>query len=413
MLTDLQRANQLLKSISDITLAINTKGRDYRHQLQNILKIILAYLGVEQGSVMIIEGKNLVVMAASRPELLGHKQHLEDSRRVASWVAKTGKPLFIADISRDERFQRSGGELYKKESLLSVPILHDGKTVGVFNVADRTGRKDLLQEDISYLLDFSSLVVWLVVRENLHQEIKRQRNTLKKRNQELRRQEVLQAELSKMLIHDLKGPLSEVVANLDILSYSISSENKEFVEAAQLGCERAVRMAANLVNIYKLEEGKLKLLKEEVAPLTLIAEAASGIKGLARIKDIDLQLQPQGELPILLLDRVLILRVLQNLLTNSLGYSPPGTTITLGCRPAATSRRLEFWVEDQGPGIPAAKRQAIFGKYARISNQQDALVGSGLGLYFCKLAVELHRGNIGVEGQFGQGSRFFFTLPLS
>jgi signal transduction histidine kinase len=284
---------------------------------------------------------------------------------------------------------------------------------GVFNVADRTGRQDLLQDDISYLLDFSSLVVWLVVRENLHQEIKRQRNTLKKRNQELRRQELLQAELSRMLIHDLKGPLSEVVANLDILSYSIPAENREFLEAAQFGCDRAVRMASNLVNIYKLEESKLKLLKEEVEPLTMIAEAASAIKGLARIKDIHLQLQSEGELPIILLDRVLILRVLQNLLTNSLGYSPPGTTITLGCRPAAISRRLELWIQDQGPGIPATKRQAIFGKYARIATQQDTLVGSGLGLYFCKLAVELHRGEIGVDSQFGQGSRFFFTLPLS
>jgi signal transduction histidine kinase len=413
MQIDPQRANQLLASISEITGVINTRNRDYALQLGKILKIILAYLDVEHGSIMIIEKNNLVVKAASRRELIGHKQHLEDSQRIASWVAREGKSLFIPDISSDIRFKRSGGVVYKKESLLSVPILHQGKVVGVLNAADKTGSKDLLQNDISYLLEFSSLVVLLVIRENLNREIKRQRNTLKQRNQTLRRQEILQAEFSKMLIHDLKGPLSEVVANLDILSYSIADENREFLESAQLGCDRAVRMASDLVTVFKLEDGKLKLLREEVEPGSLLAEAASAIKGMAKIKAIKLQTRLQDELPIILLDRVLILRVLQNLLTNSLSYSPTGSTVTMDCRAIDSGRRLEFSIQDQGTGIPAARQQTIFEKYARLSTQQDGLVGTGLGLYFCKLAVELHRGVIGVESQARQGSRFFLTLPLS
>jgi signal transduction histidine kinase len=413
MLTDLHQANRLLASLSEITRVINTKGLDYDRQLTSILGIILAYLGVEQGSIMFIEKKELVVRAASRLELIGHRQPLAAANRVASWVAQNGKPLFIPDISHDNRFLPSGGGSYKKESLLSVPIVHEGEVVGVINVSDRTGGKDLLQNDISYLLEFASLVVWLVVRGDLHREIKRQRNTLKKRNQKLRHQENLQAELSKMLMHDLKGPLSEVVANLDILSYTIEGDNREFLEAAQLGCDRAVRMAANLVNVYKLEDGKVKLLKEEVDPGPLLAEAASGIKGLARIKDIELRLEVEEGLPIVFLDRVLILRVLQNLLTNSLGFSPASTVITLGCRQLPQRKRLDFWIQDQGPGIPADKQDTIFEKYARISAQQDALVGTGLGLYFCRLTVELHRGEIGVESHMGRGSRFFFSLPLA
>jgi signal transduction histidine kinase len=413
MLTDLHRANQLLESISKITRVINTGGRDYGRQLDGILKIILAYLGVEQGSIMVIEKNMLVIRAANRPELVGHRQPLQDDQRVASWVARKGSPLFIPDISSDPRFQRSGGGSYKKEALLSVPILHGGKVVGVLNAADKSGGRDLLKDDIRYLLEFSSLVVWLVARNDLHQEIRRQRNILKKRNQELRRQETLQGDLSRMLIHDLKGPLSEVVANLDILSYSIAGENREFLEAAQLGCDRAVRMAANLVTVYQLEDGRLKLLREETEAASLLAEAASAIKGLAKIRNTELRIRESANLPMIMLDRVLILRVLQNLLTNSLHHSRPDTFITMGCRSAAADGRLEFWVQDQGPGIPAAKQKTIFEKYARISTQQDRLVGTGLGLYFCKLAVELHRGDIGVESHPGQGSRFFFTLPAS
>lgn len=413
MLTDLHQANRLLSGLAEITKMSSTRELGYDRQLARILEIILNYLGTEQGSIMVIEKDALVVRAASRAELIGHRQPLADSSRVASWVAQEGKPLFLPDISQDERFRPSGSDSYKKESLLSVPILHEGKVVGVINVTDRTTGKDLLQDDIGYLFEFASLVVWLVVQENLHQKIKRQRNTLKKRNQELRHQEHLQAELSKMLLHDLKGPLSEVVANLDILSYSVSDDNREFLEAAQLGCDRAVSMAANLVNVYKLEDGKLKPLKEEVEPGPLLAEASSSIKGLARIKGIELLLETEEGLPIIFLDRVLILRVLQNLLTNSLGYSPPGTTVTLGCRQLLRQKWLEFWIADQGPGIPADKQETIFGKYARISAQQDALVGTGLGLYFSKLAVELHRGKIGVKSQLGRGSRFFFTLPVA
>ncbi|MCK5230543.1 MAG: histidine kinase, partial [Desulfobulbaceae bacterium] len=75
-------------------------------------------------------------------------------------------------------------------------------------------------------------------------------------------------------------------------------------------------------------------------------------------------------------------------------------------------KRLEFFVKDQGPGIPAFEQERIFEKYARLSSKQDSLVGTGLGLHFCKLAVEVHRGGIGVESSDEDGSRFCFSLPL-
>jgi two-component system sensor histidine kinase KdpD len=251
------------------------------------------------------------------------------------------------------------------------------------------------------------------VQQSLQEEIKKQRDTLRQRNQELQRQQAMRAELSKLLIHDLKGPLSEVVANLDILSYSIGAEQREFLEAAQIGCNRAVRMVANLGTIDKIEDGKLSLIRETVDPKVILEESLSSMRGLARIKNIGITLAiPDEELPRVELDRILILRVMQNLLTNALGYSPPGTVITFGCQVLPGGRKLEFFVQDQGTGIPPEKRTAVFEKYARISDRQDALVGTGLGLYFCRLAVELHRGRIGVETPPAGGSRFFFTLPL-
>jgi len=412
-LQDLELANRLLDSFSRIAEVINAPRLDYHKRLGRILEVILEYLGVEQGSLMVLERKkHLVVRAASRPELVGHEQTLDDDRSVAAWVARHREPLFIKDISKDKRFDKMGRSIYRRNSLLSMPILHKDKVLGVINVTDKLGDRDLLQADITRLFDFSSVILSLLVQENLQRDLRRQQRILRERNRELRHQETLRAELSRMLVHDLKGPLSEVVANLDILSYTVSEENREFLDSAQMGCDRAVRMVSNLVSIGKIEDGKFTPIKEVVEPGPMLAECLSAIKGMARIKEVELILEVEADLPRIALDRILILRVLQNLLTNALGYCPDNTSIRFGCRRVVGKKRLEFYVQDQGPGIQPAKHSTIFEKYARISDKQDALVGTGLGLYFCRLAVEIHRGMIGLESEPGKGSRFYFTLPL-
>ena len=146
---------------------------------------------------------------------------------------------------------------------------------------------------------------------------------------------------------------------------------------------------------------------------SLIEEARSATKGLARIKGVEILMDVEDDLPTVFLDRSLILRVLQNLLTNSLGHTQNNTTITLGCRRMPAKPKIQFFIQDQGPGIPEDKSEVIFEKYSRLSDQQDALVGTGLGLYFCRLAVELHHGKIGVDSEPGQGCCFRFSLPVN
>jgi len=407
-----RKTAELLDSFCTIAQIINNARLDFDKQLNAILKVILDYLDVEQGSIMMRQGKNsLVVRAASRPELIGHRQTM-DNGSVSAWVATHKKPLYIPDISKDRRFANKYETNYKKNSLLSVPILHDDKLVGIINVTDKIGAHDIPKEDISRLLDFASVLLSLLVQKDLQEKIRRQRNTLRKRNQELKKQQRLRTELTRMLVHDLKGPLSEVVANLDILSYSIPEEQREYLEAALVGCNKVERMVTNLTTIDKIEDGRLTPILEPVAPAELINETMSGMKGLAKIKQIALVPEvSEPPPPPVTLDRVLILRVLQNLLTNALGYSPAGTSVRFGCRVLPGEKQVEFFVHDQGPGIPKERQESIFEKYSRISDRQDNLVGTGLGLYFCKLAVGLHRGAIGVESSPGQGSRFWFHLP--
>jgi two-component system sensor histidine kinase KdpD len=407
----LAQAKSLLKYTSQIFHTLNEKGIKLDKRLDKILRILLEYLGVENGSIMVLEKKKLLIAAASRAELVGLAQPLDETS-IAGWVALHGKVLFIPDIAKDKRFAQRRNVAYKKNSVLSAPIKQDGHLLGVINVTDKEGDKDLLKGDIAYLLDFSSMIISIMVQQKLQKQLNRKKNTLKKTNQELKHQEALRDELYSMLIHDLKAPLAEVVANLDILSYSVSDDNREFLESAQIGCDRTVRMVSNLVTINKIEDGKLIPCPEEVDIKILLEESYSAIKGLARIKNIELQLDVEDNLPTVYLDRSLILRVLQNLLTNALGYSEPENILIAGCRKVPGRNKVEFFVQDQGDGIPADKQASIFDKYSRISDRQDALVGTGLGLYFCRLAVEIHRGKIGIDSSPGKGCRFYFRLPL-
>lgn len=412
VMSNQEQSNKLMKSVFQIVDVMNTKGQPHKRTMDRVLRVLLGHLGVEHGSLMVLERKKLVVRAASRPEIIGQKQSTNDES-VAAWVVRNAKPLFIPDIAKDSRFPIKDG-IYKKNALLSTPVIYKDKVIGVINATDKTGKKDLLkEEDITYLLYLSSFILWAFLQENLRKKITAQRNTLKKRNKELRHQENMRSYLNRMLMHDLKTPLSEVVANLDILSYSISAENREFLESAQMGCDRAVRMVANLVTTDKIADGKQQLLPEETDCGSLLREALSSIKGLARIKHVELRLliDEETDCPVIAIDRSLILRVLQNLLTNSLSYTSPETTVTAGFT-ITNKKHIEFFVEDQGPGIPTAQQEYIFDKYARISGKQDALVGTGLGLHFCKLAVELHKGRIGVQSAPEKGSRFFFELPI-
>ncbi len=407
----LAQAHHLLKNISLIIQILNEKDAKLSTSLDKILNLLLGYLGVEQGSIMVHEDRELTVVASSRPELIGKKQPLTDGS-VAAWVAQTGKAIFIPDISIDERFHSRGGT-YKKKAVLSAPIIQDGKLLGVINATDKGGDIDLLKEDIVYLLDFSSLIIAILVQRKMQKELQRQRNALKKKNQELQRQEKLRDELYRMLIHDLKAPLAEVVANLDIMSYAVPDDNREFLESAQIGCDRTVSMVSNLITINKIEDGKIKPSLEETKVASLLEEARSATKGLARIKSVEIVMDIEDDLPTVYLDRALVLRVLQNLLTNALSHTQGNTDITLGCRRLPAKPKIQFFIQDQGPGIPKDKLEIIFEKYSRLSDQQDALVGTGLGLYFCRLAVELHRGKIGVNSEPGQGSRFHFSLPIN
>ncbi|MEM7031031.1 MAG: HAMP domain-containing sensor histidine kinase, partial [Chloroflexota bacterium] len=157
-------------------------------------------------------------------------------------------------------------------------------------------------------------------------------------------------------------------------------------------------------------EGKMKLSIANIDPVVLLSSAVNASKGLSESKQVSLKLDISIALPTICGDEKLLARVLDNLLSNALKYTPPHGNVVVSARPK--SGTVEFIVRDSGIGISNDDQAHIFAPFTQTDgpNQKP---GSGLGLAFCHKVVTAHNGNIGVASQLGQGSTFYFTIPTA
>jgi two-component system sensor histidine kinase KdpD len=409
----MQGNKKLLQALIKINGISFDKSQGFNQKLQNILLEILDCMQAKRGSIMLVKGRQqMEIMAATDEKLIGLKQNL-NKKTPSTWVVKNQTPLYVGDIKKNRLFKKRYSH-YTGSAFLLVPIKGDGKTIGVLNVTEKIGKDVFSKEEQEVLLDIAGQVISALENQRLTESLVKKRKILQKKNLQLQKLEKLKADLFNMLIHDLKGPLAEVVANLDILSYLLSGENLDYVKSGQLGCDTLFRLVSNLLDIARLEENKLELLFQEIDPQDITREAAGRMFGVARAKGLTMveKFSPSSGPELLRADREILLRILQNLISNAIQYSPASGTIEVGfeyCNP----REITFFIQDQGPGIAAQYHNIIFDKFEQIGKKAEGRIyTTGLGLTFCKMAVESHGGRIGVESDGVRGSRFFFNLPL-
>lgn len=404
---------RLLEVLIAINTISNTRTLKFDQKLQHILVEIVKCMQAKRGSIMLMKGlKNLEVVASTNPSLIGVRQRL-DQQSPSTWVVNNKIPLYIKDGEYPDvplrRFDH-----YEKDAFLLVPIISNEKVIGVLSVTDKIVEDVFSREEQEVLLNIASQVIITVENQRLTESLKKKRRAIQRKNKELVKLEKLKTELFNMIIHDLKGAISEIIANLDILTYTASEENQEFVDSAKTGCDALYRMVFDLLDIARLEDGRIELVYEKINPQDLIKESLSRLFGLFRMKELEfVEIIPSSGNPEYFYgDRGIILRILQNLLINAMNHSPIGEKIEIGYKNQSNDK-ITFFVKDNGPGVPEEYKKAIFDKYFQLEKKNDGGVyTTGLGLTFCKMAVEAHRGQIGVESQYGEGSRFLFTLPL-
>jgi PAS domain S-box-containing protein len=243
--------------------------------------------------------------------------------------------------------------------------------------------------------------------------------------------EQLREDYTSMLIHDLRAPLTSIMNGVMMvqrgLSGPVTDQQRELLKIAYQGSQTMLELINNLLDIAKMEQGELKIDLRPLSPYMLIDKAVERLRGSATSARVEIEHALAVNLPLIEADEEKVARMLQNLLDNAIKFSRHGGAVTVGAHtaganitpsPAMPLQRapdsgawLVMWVQDRGIGIPPAYFERIFEKFGQVGGRK--VRGTGLGLTFCKLAVEAHGGQIWVESEEGQGSVFAFALPLA
>lgn len=222
----------------------------------------------------------------------------------------------------------------------------------------------------------------------------------------------LREDLMAMIYHDLRSPLANIVSSLDILNSILPLEDSQIKPVFQIAVrstERMQRLINSLLDIKKLESGQPITNLKPVSVKALINDSVETVEPISSSKHQVIQKILPARIANIEADENMLRRVIINILENAIKFSPLEGIIEIGCR--REEKMLLIWVKDSGPGIPDEARDRIFNKFTRLQAKQFPK-GIGLGLAFCKLAINAHGGKIWVESASGQGSQFNILLPL-
>ncbi len=242
---------------------------------------------------------------------------------------------------------------------------------------------------------------WLLVFRDVTQEVELDR---------------LRQDTMHMLVHDLRSPLTVILSSLDLMKRAFEKQDlgrfERLLQILRDGGMRMLNMVNQLLDISKLESGQFVIHPQAVEADKLLQETQERLAPIAAQAQISITVSVAPHLPPLLADPDVIGRVLNNLVDNAIKFTPDGGRIELEADYSETTPNdLTIQVSDTGPGIPAEALPRLFEKFHQVESVQGRRQGTGLGLSFCKLAVEAHKGTIRVKSQMGQGSIFIISLP--
>ncbi|WP_052519469.1 PAS domain-containing sensor histidine kinase [Archangium violaceum] len=361
----------------------------------------------EEGRVKRVEG------LADSPEksrllrelLTTQPRRPSNPRHLLAHVLRTGQPALLPEFS--EAVLEAAAEdshhlelLHRLEprSGLVVPLVTRGRNLGtLLLVMSESGRR-YEARDLALAEELAQRAALAIDNACLHEKSEQATHT---------RDEVL-----RIVAHDLRTPLNVISLSTKVLlkhpPEKRATDTKP-LEAIQKAVDRATRLILDLLDIARMEAGRLSVDRgpEQTAPL--VREAAELHRALAEEKSIQLMVSVPEDAPPVFADRDRVLQILSNLLGNALKFTPMGGRILLRAEPAGSLVR--FSVSDTGSGIPEEDLPHLFEPFWQASAGRKQ--GAGLGLAIVKGLVDAHGGHLRVESSPGVGSTFFFTLPTA
>ena len=344
----------------------------------------------------------------------GYRVRAVPSGKLAIQAVQNEKPdLILLDINMPEM---NGYEVCKQlkadEALKEIPVLFIsalGETIDKVK-AFSVGGVDYVTKPFQFEEVYARVQTHLQLRR-LQIELEGKNRQLQENYDQLRKLEDLRDNLTHMIVHDMRSPLMVITLGLDIHKRQAAAKLNEAemkpVVQAEISAKRLVEMVNSLLDVSRLESGKMPIQLEECDLTGLTCEVIQSLKNLKQ----DCQMELAQREPVMVrCDRELMRRVLTNIGTNAVKFVPENGRVTFDIQ--KDDAGIKVLIIDNGPGIPKEYHTKVFEKFGQVEARHlGKMYSTGLGLTFCKLAIEAHGGEIGVESEVDKGSTFWFTLP--
>ncbi|MEK6705346.1 MAG: PAS domain-containing sensor histidine kinase [Bdellovibrionota bacterium] len=335
----------------------------------------------ETGIIIMVNPQAEKIFGYSHEELVGKKvevllpEQLRDKHvELRKKYMEAPEPRVLG-VGRDLIGRRKdGSEVHVEIALTPIKILE--KTAVLASVADITKRKNLEQQ----------------------------------RDQALKAREELVAVVS----HEIKNPLSAISIGLQVIqktlpAYDGRGKVDTLIHQLQSAIKRMTKITSELLDVTRIEAGHMTLQPSEVAIAGIIGEVVEIFRPVATEKSINLEQKVSPDLGLIICDRDRIIQVLSNFVSNAIKFT--GEKGSIQVKAERIQDKISFYVKDSGTGITEDQIPHVFERFWQANEKQ--YLGSGLGLYIAKNIVDAHGGAIGVNSKPGEGSTFYFTLPVS
>ncbi len=414
-----------LSTLLQISSTLNS-SLDLDVVLTNAMNLVVELLQAERGFIQLIEGDRLILKVYKNCDPEKILQGEEISTSVIENVVATRAPVVTINAMSDSRFSSQESVVaYKLRSVLCVPLLNKNALTGIIYIDNRMKSGVFTEKDLHVLTAFANHAASAIENARLYENLKGSINEKLKLQEEIlleRAQKQIQLErntlkeeLAHYLVHDLRNPLTAVYSAFGILDMSlqnqgtITQEERGLLEKSRQNLRMMSSMISDILDVYLLENNQLELETECLDLCALIRDVFDTHRGVCR-SEVQLRTEFEVESFPLCCDRSIMTRVLNNLVHNACKVTESGYI-----EAAVYSREpgeVTIEIRDTGTGVPDAMKDKLFSKFVRIETKTKIRQSRGLGLAFCRMAVQAHGGEITVHDNRSCGTIMQIRLPV-
>jgi signal transduction histidine kinase len=317
-------------------------------------------------------------------------------------TVRTGETSLAQDVTQDPNYKAIIPEM---QAQLSVPIKREDRVIGAI-VLESHQTDSFREENTALIMRLADHAAIAIENARLFQQVQGANDA--------------KTEFISFVSHELKQPMTSMRGYSDLLIKGIggplSEQQQQFAQVIRNNVERMDRLVQDLLDVSRIESGRLRLEKDRVVPEDIVSEAVQAFEQEIASKNQSLRVDMPPSLPSVAGDRGRLIQVLTNMVSNANKYTPEGGTITVSADLWFDKGKdyVRWCVKDNGIGMKPEELSCLFTKYFRASNAAvRGVQGTGLGLVITRSIVELHNGHVMVESEFQKGSTFSFAIPIA